>query len=59
MIQVLWALGFISLGMAVSEVYHRFAWKRYQEGIEYGKHVQRPAPYAHYASVNPRGGAPR
>lgn len=58
MSQVLWALGFISLGMAVSEIYHRFAWKRYQEGIEYGKSVQRPQ-YAHYASVNSRGGAPR
>lgn len=51
--QVMWALGFISLGMAVSEIYHRAMWKMYREGLEHGK--ARPTSYS------PRygGGAPK
>jgi hypothetical protein len=44
--QVFWALGFISLGMAVSEIYHRAMWRMYREGLANGKPPQhQPGTY--------------
>ena len=49
-------LGFISLGMAVSEFYNIAMWRKYREGLRNGNNA---AEHHHYDSSAYRGGRVR
>lgn len=46
MINVFWALGFIALGMALSETYNRRIWRKYREGLQDARPVPARATYS-------------
>lgn len=51
--EVFKVLGYIALGMAVSEFYNLAMWRKYREGLQQSK-VQNAPRYARYG-----GGAPK
>ena len=53
--EILRVLGYIALGMAVSEFYNFQMWRKYREGLQ----QQRNAQDTHYSSPRYGGGRPK